>query len=234
MFLWKLLKQVKAEIEAVGRRYQAPLIEALDGDENWERIFQTVSQPRGGMVQIRRRGAAVAADIEKWLDEAYEKFVLRAALQPAATGELGLTNRIQGLLEKWNLDRRFQERRKVGNDRYHVQFPFVEMGSDLVSLAAERETVVPHRAIKPLHLAHDSPTQIQDHGDAWLMKIRRLKEQQLCPKHLIFPVECPAESDVDGQRFDVASQLVSDLELEGVNAVSAADENKFRESLIAN
>ena len=226
----RILQQTKSELQQLVKQYEAPLCESLLKETDWETIFHVLSQPRGGMLQIRRRGAAVTDDLPTWVKNAYERFVLRATLQAKLGGEPGLTKRVKALIHEWDLDTRYLMRKKVGNQSYHVQFPFVEMGRRFPGAEPEAGFFLPNRAIKPLHLGQDTPTKIQEHGDAWLMKVRRLEEKNLRPETLVFPLELP---DGDGNdRADVAYSLREDFVREGVEIVGMEDEARLRNLLL--
>jgi len=76
--------------------------------------------------------------------------------------ETALEKQLGSLLADSNLRQKYTEQ-KLGTSEYPVRFPFVLSQGQ-----------VPVQAIKPIHLGHDEPSKILEHGDAWISKIRRL------------------------------------------------------------
>ncbi|MEW5824692.1 MAG: hypothetical protein AB1766_10190 [Pseudomonadota bacterium] len=85
----------------------------------------------------------------------------------------------------------------VGNEEYHVPFPFVEQCDHH-----------PLKAIKPLHLAQEQPTRIIEHGGQWIMRIKQLRKRDLLPEQVLFVVQGPATDDARERAFeDVIDEL---------------------------
>jgi hypothetical protein len=88
---------------------------------------------------------------------------------------------------------------RVGDDTYHVNFPFVEHINHK-----------PHKVIKPLHLGHDDSTKIYDHGASWIFRINKLKDHYLEPKNVLFALSGPGEDENRLEAYhDIERQLVN-------------------------
>src|SRR5690606_6126138 len=87
---------------------------------------------------------------------------------------------------------------QVGNDSFHVRFPFVHMEGNL-----------PAKAIKPFHLAHDDPNKILDHGGHWVDRVKRLKRHGLIPREVLFAIEAPPKAEA--KRFAAYQEICGDL-----------------------
>ena len=63
--------------------------------------------------------------------------------------------------------------------------------------------------IKPFRLNQDEPVDIYEHGDAWLQKIKRLRNRQLLPQDVLFAVKAPPQADA--KRHAAFAEICSDL-----------------------
>lgn len=192
-------------------------------DQSGDAIFRVLTSPREGMVRIVHRGTAKAESFEKWLDGAYQRFVLRERPEISDPVEHHFTSEIKDVLKMWRVARLYRET-SVGSDDYHATFPFAftPEGADL-----------PERAIKPLHLGQNTPTQILDHGDTWLQKVRRLAQFNFRPQSVIFPVRLPiAESPRFEERNEAALYLIEDFKREGILVYPGVEDTGFRQSVV--
>lgn len=82
----------------------------------------------------------------------------------------------------------------------------------------------PLRALKPLNLNQNEATKIRDHGDGWCNKVRRLKNMNLLPRHMLFAVEQPPENEA--KRVEAAQEICKMLIDQGVQVENFADEEK--------
>jgi hypothetical protein len=184
------------------------------GGSDGKAIFRVLTSAREGTVRIRARGVVMVENVDRWIDDAFERFVMRIGEAPLDPAELVLTNRIRRLLTTWKIDQAYKET-PIRERHIHATFPFAY---------TPEGAAAPVRAIKPLHLGHDSPTRIFDHGDRWLQKVRRLRQFNCLPERVIFPVQLPrAESDFAEERTEVAHLLIGDFRNEGIDVIEEAD-----------
>ena len=74
---------------------------------------------------------------------------------------------------------------RLGGNEYNCTMPFVrKMGAEGTDI----------RAIKPLDFARNEPTRIVDHGDHWVMRMKRLQKQHYRPETFLFPVRLPDQN----------------------------------------
>ncbi len=184
-------------------------------DQDGGALFRLLTSPKEGMLQVRQRGTAKASDLEHWLDEAFHRFVLRTPNSPSYPAERIFTNEIRNFLKELKLAQFYRET-QVGDDRFHMVFPLAYTPVD---------SGIPQRAIKPLHLRQATATQILDHGDTWLQKVRRLRQFGTTPDEVIFPIQLPTTDERDfSERSEVAQYLMEDFRKEGVTVI---DEDHF-------
>jgi hypothetical protein len=192
------------------------------GGSDGKAIFRVLTSGREGTVRIRARGVVVVENVERWIDDAFDRFVMRIGEAPLDPAELVLTNRIRRLLNEWKMDQAYKET-PIRERHIHATFPF--------AYTPEGATA-PVRAIKPLHLGHASPTKIFDHGDRWLQKVRRLRQFGCLPERVIFPVQLPTkDSDFAEERAEVAHLVLDDFRKEGIEVVQEANFPELRKLL---
>jgi hypothetical protein len=83
----------------------------------------------------------------------------------------------------------------------------------------------PRKAIKPLHLDKNVPTEIYRHGDAWISSVRRLRQINCLPREFLFAVRNPG---ADGKRQTAAQEICCELEKHDTITVPFADTERIR------
>lgn len=198
----------------------APLLDL--GGSDGKAIFRVLTSAREGTVRIRARGVVMAADVDRWIADAFDRFVRRIGEAPLDPAEFVFTHRIRRLLTEWKMDQAYKET-PIRERHIHATFPF--------AYTPEGATI-PERAIKPLYLGHASPTKIFDHGDRWLQKVRRLRQFGCLPERVIFPVQLPTkDSDFAEERAEVAHLVLDDFRKEGIEVVQEANFPELRKLL---
>lgn len=185
-------------------------------------MMSLLTSPREGMVRIRRRGVAMADDASEWLEEAFRRFVTREEAEPVNPVEQRFTKQVKDHLVRWRLDRFYRET-IVGEEHYHAKFPFAYTPE-----GSER----PFRAIKPLHLGHENPTAIIEHGDQWLQKIRRLRQFNQAPEQVVFPVRLPnGGGRIASERVEAVRVVMDDFRREEIIAIPENQTDQLREAV---
>lgn len=88
----------------------------------------------------------------------------------------------------------------------------------------ERSDAQPRKAIKPLHLGHDQPSKILDHGGQWLFRIGQLKRRGWLPDNLLFAVQGP---DGDGPRERAHKEIIDSLQGAGAVVLPYSDKESI-------
>ena len=158
-------------------------------------LFAEIIRPRETVVKFGEPRAVMAEDMHATLEELYGYYVERNFVTREYQ-EAVLERGMRRWLYQARIVDRFT-RQEVGDDDYHVTFPFVA-----------RHEGHPVKAIKPLHLAHDQPSKILDHGGQWLFRVGQLKRRGLLPERLLFAVKGPAG---DGARERAHQEIVGSL-----------------------
>lgn len=181
------------------------------------RLFEEIVRPREAVIRFGETRAVLAANPATTLDELYAFYVERNFVNREYQEAL-LDRGVRKWLFQANLAERF-ESRAVGDDIYHVTFPFVE---------ADGDNSVAQKAIKPLNLGHAHPSKILDHGGQWLFRIDQLRRRGVLPKQVLFPVSGP--EDASTARRKAALEIVEALEeLDGISVISFGDRERLLE-----
>ncbi|NWD74822.1 DUF3037 domain-containing protein [Pseudomonas gingeri] len=123
--------------------------------------FKHLTHPRETMMRFSDPGTMATDNADAALTALFDHYVNHSFANKEYQ-ETVLEKQLGKLLSDSHLRQRYSER-KLGTLDYPVKFPFVLC-----------EGQMPVQAIKPIHLGHDEPAKILEHGDAWVAKVRRL------------------------------------------------------------
>ena len=159
-------------------------------------VFDSLIHPREAVVRFSAPRAVMTADPAAELARQFEHCVERAFATPEYV-EKAMEKRIKHLLDGLQLAAPFAPQR-VGDDAFYANFPLVQTQGDTLT-----------KIIKPFRLNQDEPVDIYEHGDAWLQKIKRLRNRQLLPQDVLFAVKAPPQADA--KRHAAFAEICSDL-----------------------
>jgi hypothetical protein len=168
------------------------------------RVFLDIIRPRETVIKFSEPRAVLVDDPGVKLEELYGHYVERDFVTrkyQEAVLERGM--------RKWLWQARIADRftkLEVGNDEYHVTFPFVEKREERLL-----------KAVKPLHLAQDQPSKILDHGGQWIFRLNTLKRKNFLPEKVLLAVGGPKE--IDGPRRKAYDEIVDTLKDTGVTVL---------------
>ena len=187
----------------------------LFGPEAQVRIaaFKELVRPREAIFHFGEVGTVLAPDPAAKLQELFDFYVKRQFACDREYQEVIMRRRLGDFLQKNNLARFYKQDQRVGDDTYHVLLPFVHF-----------EGATPVKAIKPLHLDKDAPTDIYRHGDAWISAVRRLRQINRLPKHFLFAVKPPTS----GQKREMAAtEICKELQTLETVTIPFAETNRI-------
>ncbi len=177
-------------------------------------LFAELTRPREVMMRFDGARAILADDPAQELDALFAHYVERNFATKAEQEKL-LEKTVFRVLRDANLNKQYKGQ-TIGNPAsYHTHFPFVNMRDGK-----------PLKALKPLHLAHEDPAKIYDHGWAWMGRVEKLRALKLLPEQVLFPVQGPEEK---GERFDIFQEITRKMGNEGVMVVAATQVDKIVE-----
>ncbi len=166
-------------------------------------LFNEIVRKRETIVRFGDVRTVLTDDPAKKLKELFAFYVERNFVTKKYQEEL-LEKNVRKLLLNIHVGNKF-DRERLGDENYHVTFPFVHH--------EEEQTV---KVIKPLHLAHDEPTKIYEHGAAWIYRINKLKGKFLDPGQVLFALAGPKK---DGNRLEAYHNIEKELQDTGVETV---------------
>lgn len=159
-------------------------------------LFDSLIHPREAMVRFSAPRVVMTADPAAELEKQFDHYVKRIFATPEPFEQV-MEKRIKHLLATLSLAAPFGPQR-VGDDVFYANFPLVQRQDDVLT-----------KIIKPFRLNQDEPVDIYEHGDAWLQKIKRLRDRNLLPEAVLFAVKAPPQSDA--KRHAAYNEIRSDL-----------------------
>lgn len=175
-----------------------------DRDALAQTLFNELVRPRESIIRFSEPGVVLTANPAAKLADLFGYYVQRS-FATRKYRETVLEERMGQWLKQWRVGERFA-REQIGSEEYHATFPFVEIQGDK-----------PIRILKPLHLGHDSPSKIIDHGGQWAFRLGELRRRKLLPGRVLFAVEGPEDDAlVQDRRASAYRQAIDMLENQGI------------------
>ena len=176
-------------------------------------VFRELVRPRESVFRFAEVSTVLADDPSAKLDELFQRYVHRQFAQATEYQEVVMARRLGDILQANDLIKHFRRNAIVGNDLFHTKLAFVS--------EQHNPAGAPLRAIKPLNLDRDEPTKIYDHGDAWIQRVKRLRQVGQAPERLLFTIRLPKS---DQKRVQAATAIQT--ELAGQDVTIATEENE--------
>ena len=174
-------------------------------------IFNEIVRPRETIVRFGEIRTVLTDEPDRKLKELFAYYVERNFVTKKYQEAL-LESDVRKLLFKVNVGDRF-EREKVGDESYHVTFPFVSHENNRLA-----------KVIKPLHLGQKESTKIYEHGAAWIYRINKLKDRFIDPDHVLFTLSGP---DKDANRLVAYHDIERELQAIGVRTLACDDKDEI-------
>lgn len=203
------LTRMRNEVGICGKTAEQIAIDPMLGVA----LFRELVRARETVIRFSNAGTAMVHRPEDFLQELYERYVMRMFAKEVEYQEEIMQQRVAATLKQHRLITRFREAR-VGDEDYHVTFPFV----------FEPRIGRFERAIKPLNLGHHESTKIIEHGEAWLTRIRRLRRINKAPEKMLFTIHAPERGAAS--RRAACDEICAELEKLDVTLASETDEAK--------
>ncbi len=175
-------------------------------------VFKTIVRPRESILFYSEPRVIVSEDPTATLDEIFGVYVERRFANAPEYQERVMCRRLQTVFREAGLLQRYLLDETIGNDDYHVRFPFVKR---------TEADAHPRQAIKALHLDRKNPTDIIRHADDWRNVVKRLNSYGTAPDELLFVLQGPRSAEASHVRaFD---QVRRDLDHDAIPYVAAED-----------
>lgn len=172
-------------------------------------IFAEVTRTRESIIRFSEPRLVLTDDPQLKLEELFSYYVERDFV-PHKSVETLLEKGIQAFLAQVRLDKRFH-RQQIGDDEYHVNFPFVEIVDEQ-----------PVKAIKPLYLGQDTPNKLIEHAGTWRIRLDELKRRKKMPHAVLFAVSGP--DPIQERCYHAYQETILRLQDEGAKVVEHTDQ----------
>lgn len=177
-------------------RLQAYLAEqASDGAD----MYADLTRSREDIVRFSNSRVLFCTDPAATVDTLFAHYINRSFIREPSH-EDRMKRQVRDLLERYNLGEQYKEGIIGEADKYEVRFPFV--------CQASKKTI-----IKPIHFKHEKPSQLIDHGLAWLGKIQQLRKYHFIkPDDILFTYAAPNadQAKLSEAFYDIKSQIESE------------------------
>ncbi|WP_280564741.1 DUF3037 domain-containing protein [Chromohalobacter sp. 48-RD10] len=160
-------------------------------------LFKHLIAPSETMFRFGPPGTIASSDPAKTLDELFNRYVHHDFDQREEV-ETTIKRRLNILLKEQFVDRIYREER-LGDELYHVTFPFVW----------RHHEHAPRQAIRPLSFDLDDPKSILDKGDRWIMQMNRLTKHGGMPEDTVFV--CQAPQSQEAKRIQSYREITAEL-----------------------
>lgn len=178
-------------------------------------LFGELTRQREAMLRFDDVRVVLAADPAQQLEELFGHYVDRNFATKEYHEQI-LERSVRKVLADANLNKQYKAETLGDAATYHAKFPFVHREGDRAV-----------KAIKPLFLAHDDPAQIFEHGWMWFGKVGKLRNLNLLPENVLFPVEGPTEDQ--GGRYEVFQEVIAKMAANDVQVVPNAQTDRIVE-----
>lgn len=160
-------------------------------------LFKHLIAPSETMFRFGPPGTIASSDPVRTLDELFNRYV-HHDFDQREEAETTIKRRLNTLLKEQFADRVYREER-LGDELYHVTFPFVWRHNEHTPL----------QAIRPLSFDLDDPKSILDKGDRWIMQMNRLAKHGGMPEDTVFV--CQAPQSQDAKRAQSYREITAEL-----------------------
>ena len=159
----KSFERAMADIKQLG--------ESLHSKEKTE-LFKAFIHPREALMTFSEYSVVMSLNPQGELDRIFEHYI-RQNFSKDLQAEHKQEVEIRSIVQR--LGKRFVKQR-ITMHGVSAEFPFVQTRNDTID-----------KVIKPLYLGQDTANKIYAHGDAWVSKVRRLREA--LPEQTLFAIQ---------------------------------------------
>lgn len=212
-------RKLKAELEGIeiavngqGGGANVPIFHAFR--ENDKGLFASITSPREGIFCYPVRGRRMAASMEEVLQALKQRFIDQTPLTAQQAGEQEMTKELKKVLRAAKILPAYKQNVRIGPEEFQVTFAFAHL----------TEGGRADRALRPLNFDLTTSTDIFNHGDEWIQKMRRLKRLNYRPERCLITARKPKE-DV-GWRIQAFEQIRDELVNDGFELVGEAEADK--------
>lgn len=198
--LEKELTSIRNAVNTQGAGANVPLFPMFRDKEDG--LFAAITSPREGLFCYPVKGRRMAVNMDDLLGALKARFIDQDGLTAQQAGEQQMARNIKNILRNAKLLPAYQQNVKIGPEAFQVTFAFAHL----------KEARRAERALRPLNFDLATSTEIYNHGDEWLQKMKRLKRLNHRPDRCLITARAPKdEADHRGLAFrDVMNELIQE------------------------
>ena len=191
------LASIRNAVNGQGTVGEVPLFPAFRDKENG--LFAAITSPREGVFCFPVKGRRMADDMDGLLEALKTRFIDQDGLTAQQAVEHEMAKALRRVLERANILPAYKRDVKIGPEEFQVTFAFAHLNGDHRA----------DRALRPLNFDLANSTDIYNHGDEWIQKMRRLKRLGYRPDRCLIAARAP--KDDGGHRGAAFRQIRDDL-----------------------
>jgi len=195
--LEKELTSITNAVNTQGVGANVPLFPVFREKEDG--LFAAITSPREGLFCYPVKGRRMAENMDDLLGALKARFIDQDGLTAQQAGEQQMARNLKNILRNAKLLPAYKQNVKIGPEEFQVTFAFAHL------IEAGRA----ERALRPLNFDLTTSTEIYNHGDEWIQKMKRLKRLNYRPDRCLIAVRSPKdEAEHRGQAFrEVMNEL---------------------------
>jgi len=178
-------------------------------------LFAAITNPREGVICYPVKGRRMATGMEEVLDALRQRFLERHLLAPTQAVEQEMTRHLFRVLRQAKVLAPYKRNVHLGTEEFQVPFALAHMTGEHRA----------DRALRPLNFDLATPTEIYNHGDEWLQRLRRLERQGYRPEKGLFALR-PPKGD-DALKAKAFEEIRQDFLAEGLEVPNEDDTGKI-------
>lgn len=195
--LEKEMANIRNAVNGQGEGGNVPLFPAFREKEDG--LFAAITSPREGLFCHPVKGRRMAEDMDDVLAALKARFIDQEGLTAQKAGEQQMARAIKNVLRNAKLLPAYKENARIGPEEFQVTFAFAHLSE--IGLA--------DRAMRPMNFDLATSTDIFNHGDEWIQRMKRLKRLNYRPDHCLITTRSPKnEAEHRGQAY---REVVADL-----------------------
>ena len=177
------LTSIRNAVNGLHPVVDVPLL--VDFRDKQDGLFAAITSPREGMFCFPVKGRRMATGMEDVLKVLNTRFIEQHTPGDQQIGEQEMARNLKNILRAARILTSYKQNATIGPASYQVTFAFAHLMDDNRA----------DRAMRPLNLDLPTSTDIYNHGDEWIQKMRRLKRLGFRPERCLIATRTPRGDD---------------------------------------
>jgi hypothetical protein len=162
--------------------------------------FAEAVKPKATAFRFGPVGSVLTTNPQEELESLFKRYVLRQYEETTAQPEVILRRQLSGILRDHHLNIFYTEKR-LGGEELPTVLPFVNWPQEMKR---------PFKAMKPLHFDRENPSDVYEHADYWIQRVKRLRKRNMWPEETLFAVQPPRKSGIVHRAYlEVEADLIA-------------------------